>query len=96
MEPSQILIDSMRRSGRKVAFSRSLVVRLKIAVLVVACVSGVVLGFASAALGPRLLGEPRGFGRTVTLQDFQVILQRQPSAETDPATTVPIIPVADR
>ena len=78
METSRILTHPLaRRSLGKVAFSRTLVVRLKVAVLGAACVLGVVLGFASAALGPRLLGPHKTIGRTVTLENFQVILQRQ-------------------
>jgi hypothetical protein len=78
METSRIATHPLaRRSFAKVAFSRTLGVRLKMAVLGAACVFGVALGFASAALGPRLFGPNKTIGRTVTLENFQVILQRQ-------------------
>jgi hypothetical protein len=88
METSRTATQPTTRSRfHDISFSRTLAVRLKVAVIAAACVLGVALGFASASLGPRLIGSHKSGARTVSLEDFQVILQRQAEVAAEgPAT----------
>jgi hypothetical protein len=62
---------------RPFMITRAFAFRLKVAVLAVACVGAAALGIASASLNTRTF--PRA-GRTVSLHEFQVVLQTQANA----------------
>ncbi len=62
------------------SFGRPAALRLKVAVLAFACVGAMLLGIASATAGGRLFGPGTSTGRTVSLHEFQVILQHQADA----------------
>ena len=62
---------------RPFRITRTVAFRLKVAVLVAACVGAAALGIASASLNTRTF--PRA-GRTVSLHEFQVVLQTQARA----------------